>query len=156
MKSTVVTTLAITLFTGCSVGDIGGSESFNSTSVGNQNDSISIAKTITPKGFVLFWTKKAGSYGEVIYTDDLNKKRGNGYPLTSNSTGVMTMPCTMVSYTTSGANFSCKPSNVSYSKSIYLKTGVQYKWLVNYGFSHEQGEVQKTMEYLGDGSITVE
>jgi len=155
IKKTLAATLAMTLFTGC-VDGIEESTSYSSSSVGTKNDTLSIVKTITPKGFIVFWTKNAGSYGEVIYTDNLSKERGNGYPLTSNSTGVMTMPCTMVSSDSSGAKFSCEPSNVSYTKSIYLQTGVQYKWLVNYGFDHEKGEVEAVMTYQGDGSITVE
>ena len=147
---------SIALLTGCGVGDLKESEPFNPSAVGNKNDKLSVTKINGGKGFLVFWTKKAGSYGEVIYTDSTSKSRGNGYPLTANYTGTYTMPCTMTSSNSSSASFSCKPSNVSFSRGVTLKTGVQYKWLVNYGFDHEKGEVEAIMEYHGDGTITVE
>ena len=156
LKTTIILALGATLFTGCSVDDFKESDPFNPSSVGSKNDSLAVFKTLSPNGFSVLWVKKAGSYGEVIYTDDLSKKRGNGYPLTSNSTGAHNLKCTLMNSDADGATFSCKPSNVSYSKTVRLKTGVQYKWLVGYGFSHEHGEVEATMEYHGNGTITVE
>jgi hypothetical protein len=120
------------------------------------NDSLKVIPANGNTGFAVFWTKRAGSYGEVIYTDDLSKPRGNGYPLTANYTGVYIMPCTMRYRDAQGASFSCRPSNVSYSKTVRLETGKEYKWLVNYGFDHTHGEVEATMQYNGDGTITVE
>lgn len=154
LKTSIALALSTVLFTGCT--DFKESDPFNPSSVGNKSDSLVVLKTISPKGFTVLWIKKAGSYGEVSYTDSLSKKRGNGTPLTSNSTGGHSLLCTMTSSDTEGAKFSCKPSNVSSRTSVYLRTGVEYKWLVNYGFSHEKGEVEATMEYHGDGTITVE
>lgn len=156
MKTLKTSTLAIaaaaTLFTGCSVDDstyspdLGGGSS-------SQTDTLSVVKT--GEGFLVMWSKKAGSYGEVIYTDSLDKKRGVGYPLTANATGVYSMPCYEVTSATSGATYSCKPSNVSYRKTVSLKEGVSYKWLVSYGFGHEHGEVEATMQY-SNGTLIIE
>ncbi len=156
LKTTMVLTIAATLFTGCSVEDMiedTSEEIYTGSGSSSHNDTLSVVKT--GEGFLVMWTKRASSYGEVIYTDSLSKERGNGYPLTANATGTYTMPCTMGGADSQGANFSCNPSNVSNSKSVYLKSGVEYKWLVGYGFDHEHGEVEATMEF-SNGVLTIE
>jgi hypothetical protein len=160
-KTTLTLALGTLLFTGCELSDTGtedlGTTSFDSSGgSSSMNDSLSVVPANGNTGFLVVWTKRAGGYGEVIYTDDLSKPRGNGYPLTANYTGTYSMPCTMSSHDASSASFTCKPSNVSYSKGVTLRTGVPYKWLVNYGFDHTKGEVEAVMEYQGDGTITVE
>lgn len=147
----IVISLAV-LFTGCTEDD-NGNNPFGGGGSSSHNDVLSVSKS--GEDFLVTWTKKSSSYSEVIYTDDLDKKRGNGYPLTANYTGSYTMPCKFVSKDANGASYSCKPSNVSYSKSVYLKNNVQYKWLVGYGFSHEHGNVEAIVEYVG-GVLTVE
>ena len=154
----LVAIAAAAAVSGCALED-NSSEEFapeitgGSTNVGA--DSLSVAKLISPKGFLVLWNKRAGSYGEVIYTDDLNKPRGVGYPLTSNSTGMHKMVCEEVAADSQGAKYSCKPDNVTYSKTVYLKNGVRYMWLVNYGFDHTKGEVEATTTYR-DGTLYVE
>jgi len=155
LKTTIALVLGATLFTGCSVDDLKESDPINPSSVGSKNDKLTVTPTNGGKGFLVFWKKNAGSYGEVIYTSSLSKKRGNGYPLTSNTTGLKNMSCTMRNSNSEEATFACKPSS-GFPSTVYLKTGVQYKWLVNYGFDHEKGEVEALMEYHGNGTITVE
>jgi len=160
LKTLTKTTLAIAaaslLFTGCSVdGSSTGYDGATGASGGSSSSSDTMSVTKTGEGFLVAWTKRSGTYGEVIYTDDLDKKRGVSYPLTANADGVYFMPCTMVSSDASGAQYSCKPSNVSYAKSVYLKAGVSYNWLVSTGFDHVHGEVEATTLYSG-GDLIVE
>ncbi len=156
----VLAVAAAVAVTGCGVGeDTSSTSSFDLGDIGGTTnvgaDSLSIAKVISPKGFLVMWSKRSGGYGEVIYTDDLNKKRGNGYPLTANAKGVYSLKCEEVSSNSSGADYSCKASNVSYSRRVHLENGVEYKWLVNYGFEHTHGEVEATMTYR-NGTLIVE
>ncbi|MDD2451109.1 MAG: hypothetical protein PHU67_04265 [Sulfurovum sp.] len=154
-QTTLVLAAASTLFTGCSLEEalVDESMEYDSGSGSTGSDKMTLSKT--GEGFLVTWTKKSGTYGEVIYTDDLNKERGNGYPLTANADGTYMMPCTLVESDSEGARFSCAPSNVSNSKSVYLKTGVSYSWLVSTGFDHTHGEVGGSTLYSG-GELIVE
>jgi len=165
-KTAVVLGLSAMLFSGCDalndtdLNEGSASYSYAGGSGGSgessRNDSLAVVKTIDPDGFSVLWIKRASGYGEVIYTDDLSRKRGRGYPLTSNTTGSFSLKCEKGQYDDYGILFSCKPSNVTYTKRVYLEKGVEYKWLVSYGFDHEKGEVEATMTYIGNGEITIE
>ncbi len=137
------------LITGCG----GGSDSIGSIGKGSSSgkDTMAIAKTISPKGFVVLWDKKSSGYSEIIYTDDLNKKRGKAYLMSANSKGFHKMVCKEVYSTTDGAGYSCKADNVTYSHRIYLESGVEYKWLVNYsdGVNFKKGKVEAITTYDG-------
>ncbi len=151
-------TVAATLFTGCSLEDAVNEENFSSESSQSSggdsyDDSLTVPKT--NEGFLVMWTKRSGTYGEIIYTDDLSEKRGNGYPLTANADGTFAMPCYLEDSNDDGAWYSCEPSNVTYEKRVYLKNGVSYSWLVSYGTEHEHGEVEAITQY-SDGFLTVE
>jgi hypothetical protein len=91
----------------------------------------------------------------VIYTDDLSKTRGNGYPLTSNNSGDYTLTCNQTSADNTQISFSCKPSNVTYNNKVSFDAGVEYKWLVSEGINHEHQEVEFTMTYQ-DGELIIE
>ena len=156
LKTTLATAMAI-LVTGCgggsdSVGSYGGGDN-GSTST----DSLKITKSSNSRDFVVKWNKNSGGYSEVIYTDDLNKERGNGYTATSNSTGTITMVCQERYSTAQEISYRCKPDNVTYSKSVTLKAGVEYKWLVNYsdGVNFTKGEVAAIMTY-NDGVLSIQ
>ena len=159
LKTTLAAAMAI-LVTGCgggsdnigSIGSYGGGDN-GSTGV----DSLKITKSSNSRDFVVKWNKNSGGYSEVIYTDDLNKKRGNGYTATSNSTGTITMVCQELYATAQEISYRCKANNVYYSKSVTLKAGVEYKWLVNYsdGVDFTKGEVQATMTY-NDGELYIQ
>ena len=154
----LVAIAAAAAVSGCSLSDNSSEEFASEITGGSTNvgaDSLSVAKLVSPKGFLVLWSKRAGSYGEVIYTDDLSKPRGDGYPLTSNTTGIHRMVCKEVAADSRGAKYSCKPDNVTFSKSVYLKNGVRYFWLVNYGLDHTKGEVEATTTYR-DGTLYVE
>jgi len=150
---------AIMLLNGCDLTDVDSTDvSSDYTLDSSYSDSLAVAKTIDPNGFTVFWIKKDSSYSEVIYTDDLEKVRGNGYPLTANYEGSYTLKCEKNSYDDTQIVFACTASNTSedYTKWVTLQKGVRYYWLVNYGFDHVKGEVDATMEYVGNGEITVE
>ena len=155
MKKTVLkTTIAVAmamLVTGCGGG---GSDEPISNISGNSSsgkDTMAIAKTISPKGFIVLWDKKSSGYSEIIYTDDLNKKRGKAYLMSANFKGFHKMVCKEVYSTTDGAGYSCKADNVTYSHRIYLESGVEYKWLVNYsdGLNFKKGKVEAITTYDG-------
>ena len=159
LKTTLATAMAL-LVTGCgggsdSIGSYGDYVNYDNSGTGT--DTLAIAKTINPKGFVVLWDKKSSGYSEVIYTDDLNKKRGNGYTATSNTKGFHKMTCKEVYTDAEEASYKCKPDNVTYTKSVNLKAGVEYKWLVNYsdGSSFTHGDVQAIMTY-NDGELSIQ
>jgi len=121
---------------------------------GGSAGSSSLKVEKSESGFLVTWERSSGGYGEVIYTDDLDKTRGSGYPLTSNFGGTYTMPCTYASEDSQKVYYDCEPSNVSYHKYVTLVKGQTYYWLVSEGLDHQHGEVEAIMEY-NDGSLTI-
>jgi len=131
--------------------------------VDNTIDRLVVSK-INNNEFSLHWVKNEGGYGEVIYTDDLSKDRGNGYPFTSNSTGEDDMVCKngdgSYGYTETDTviYYKCNRINITYNdypSKVRLEKGVEYKWLVSSGFNHVKGEVEATMIYR-DGNLYIE
>ena len=163
MKTTTKVTTAMALLAGLLLNGCGAGSSSNSDydfldGMGTGNPGVSNSTvSVKPKsdGFVVTWKRKKGGYGEVIYTDDLEKKRGNGYPLTSNSSGTFTLTCNFSSEGYDSVYYRCKPSNVSYTKSLSLRKGVTYYWLASEGLNHEHGEVAAVMEY-NDGKLSIQ
>jgi hypothetical protein len=156
--------LGSVLFSGCSMSDYGeedvGSSSYDYDDGGSTtSSSLSVKKSYN--GFDIVWNKNNSGYSEVIYTDDLDRTRGRGYPLTSNSKGKFTMPCEYKyedsdeSYN-SAVYYTCYPSNVTYKVGIKLVKGVEYKWLVSDGYDHTHGEVEFTMSYTSSGGLVID
>jgi len=134
------------LFSGCSLTDY---DEVDTSYDGGSTSSSSLDIDKLSNGFTITWHKNNGGYSEVIYTDDLDKERGIGYPLTSNTTGTFTMPCEFNKEDTyeDRVYYTCYPSNVTYSVSVKLQKNIEYKWLVSDGFEHTHGEVEFTMIY---------
>ncbi|MEA3419145.1 MAG: hypothetical protein U9Q90_07060, partial [Campylobacterota bacterium] len=151
--------LALTgaLFTGCSVIDdtVNGlvEEAIAGGSDSSHNDKLTVSKT--SEGFLVTWTKTASDYGEVIFTDGTTGTRGNGYPLTSNTTGMFSLNCESVEETETGVRYDCAASNTSDNQSVSFVSDTAYQWLVSYGTEHEHGEVEAVTEY-SNGLLTVE
>jgi len=161
VKTTMATVVAATLFTGCSLGEVGNElnkdvlDGNNDGGNSSYNDTLSVSKTVD--GFIVHWTKRASGYGEVIYTDGTRGPRGNGYPLTSNSTGSFSLDC-HENYNSSAdrVSYNCEASNFSGAdKHVILDVGTQYQWLVSYGTDHEYGEAEAIMEYNG-GTLSIQ
>lgn len=177
MKNRMITTAtlaaAVLLFSGCTGGtDIkesnyepirtadGGEYVSPGSGLGTEMTDYSAASSAlriekTAAGFTVTWKKENSGYSEVIYTDELDKERGNGYPLTSNTKGTFTMPCEMSSEDAYEVRYRCYPSNVTYSKRVKLQKGVEYYWLVSDGVEHQHGEVEASMQYV-DGQLVIE
>lgn len=174
MKNSMITTTVLAagvlLFNGCTGGtDIkegnyepirtadGGSHVSSGSGEGTDYSVASSALKVkkTTKGFTVTWKKENSGYSEVIYSDDLDRTRGRGYPLTSNSKGTFTMPCELSSEDDYEVRYRCYPSNVTYTKRVRLQKGVQYFWLVSDGFDHVHGEVETSMQYV-DGQLIIE
>ena len=173
MKTTTIalqTTLALTagifLLNGCGMQDLtdevtqgtsGYDAAGNGTYGGSGGGSDSFTITQTQDGFVIDWVKKEDGYGEIIYTDDLSKPRGNGYPFTNDYAGTYTLTCefTGVSSDNTYVGYSCGRPDVTYGTSVKLKKGVQYQWLLSQGIDHEHGETEYVMEYSGN-TLTIE
>ena len=157
LKTTLALALAGTLFTGCSVIDdtVNGlvEEAITDGDNSSHNDKLTVSKT--SKGFLVTWTKTASDYGEVIFTDGTTGARGNGYPLTSNTTGIFSLNCESVEETKTSIRYDCAASNVSDNQSVSFVSNTAYQWLVSYGIEHEHGEVEAVTEY-SDGLLTVE
>ena len=160
MKKIILTTttiLAMALFSGC-----GGGGDLNSQIDDAINgdvevgaDSLRVDPIDNNTGFLVSWTKNSRGYGEVIYTDDLSKPRGDGHPMTSNSTGIVLMSCKQNYIDYSGVHFRCKLTNVTYGYNITLKPNVEYKWLVSYGTDHQHGEVANIVTVDDSGTVEV-
>lgn len=177
MKNSIITTMALAaavlLFSGCTGGtDIkesnygpirtadGGDHISSGSGAGTDMTDYSAASSAlrvekSTTGFIVTWKKENSGYSEVIYTDDLDRVRGRGYPLTSNSKGTFTMPCELSSEDDYEVRYRCYPSNVTYTKRVKLQKGVQYYWLVSDGFDHRHGEVEASMQYV-DGQLVIE
>jgi len=158
MKKTILTTttiLAMALFTGCGGGGIGDIDDVINQDVEVGADSLRVDPIDSNTGFLVTWTKNSGGYGEVIYTDDLSKPRGDGHPMTSNSSGIVLMSCKQNSIDYSGVHFRCKLTNVTYGYNITLKPNVEYKWLVSYGTDHQHGSVANIVTVDDSGTVEV-
>ena len=144
--------LAVAL-TGCGKGGISDDYDFGGNSGSYANDTL---KVISQNGndFTVKWTKASSDYGEVIYTDDLSKTRGDGYPFTANGTGDYYMPCEYRYEDSSAAYFKCHPDTVTYSVYVKLKKGKEYKWLVSTGFAHNHQPVAFKTKFE-NGTLTI-
>jgi len=166
LKTTWAMAAATVLFTGCSVEDtatsLGDSVSDNtgggSNGTGSATDSGLDTFTITKTalGFTIDWVKNSEGYSEVIYrevgSDDL---RGNGYPLTHNSTGSYRTTCEKYSDDGTRVWYGCERDDVTYASKVIMEKGVEYEWMSSYGTEHELAEAEVHMEYVGD-TLTIE
>jgi len=161
VKKMIAIVVAATLFTGCGTEDLikeasGIDTSGNSGSGAGSsgNDALTVSKT--GEGFLVTWTKNSSGYSEVIYTDGTRGARGNGYPLTSNSTGTFFLNCTEGSRSVESVAYTCQASNITgMTTSVNLAVDTPYEWLVSYGTEHEHGETEAIMEYTS-GTLTIE
>lgn len=149
VKTTIATAIAAAIMTGCSLVD----ESIEYENMGGGTDTISLTKQ--GSDFVISWDKSYVGYSEVIYTDGTSGDRGNGYPFTNNATGNYTMTCVFSREDNAKAYYSCTRSDISATSSVTLVKGVEYQWLVSYGFEHQHGETQATMEYA-NGTLSIQ
>jgi len=143
--------LAVAL-TGCGGGDISDTYGYGSGSGSSANDKL----TATPNGndFTVKWTKASSGYGEVIYTDDLSKTRGDGYPFTANGTGDYYMPCEYLYDNSEKAYYKCYPDTVTYSVRVRFEKGKEYKWLVSTGTEHSHQAVAFKTKFE-NGTLTI-
>ena len=158
MKTVIKTTLAMAaaamMMSGCEALTDTSSEEFvydSGTSSSGALDTITI-RPITD-GFVIDWRKRYSGYSEVIYTDGNAGARGNGYPFTNNATGDYTMTCTKSYEDSLKVGYICERPDITIRSGVTLEKGVEYQWLVSYGFDHDHGEPQAIMQYVGDTLI---
>ena len=144
--------LAVAL-TGCGGGGISDTYGYGSGSGSSANDTL---KAIDQNGndFTVKWTKRSSGYGEVIYTRDLSKTRGEGYPFTANGTGDYYMPCEYQYDDSDTAYYRCHPDTVTYAVSVGLKKGKEYKWLVSTGTEHSHQPVAFKTKFE-NGTLTI-
>jgi hypothetical protein len=150
-KKNILVISAVTAVFGVTGCDLSDTDSSDTTS--NFSDRVRLERSAD--GFTIYWSKNDNDYAEIIYTDDLDKKRGNGYPLTANKAGEYTLVCSESSKSSDSVRYRCKASNVTYTKSITFKIDKSYMWLPSYGVEHTHGEIFATMRYDGE-SVTIE
>ena len=160
MKRITVLTMAMTslfLMNGCDLSDTSDTEVYSSNYSDDAGSSLSSKLSVSQmtNGFTINWDKENDGYSEVIYTDDLSKDRGDGYPLTANYKGNYTLSCEVSTQESTYISYSCKPSNVTYTKKVQFEEGKEYMWLVSDGLDHQHGEVEFTMIYQ-DGKLSIE
>jgi hypothetical protein len=158
MKKMTILTMTIAsvfLMNGCDLEDTSDYDTYSSDYDAGSTQSSKLSASQTSNGFIINWSKNNSGYSEVIYTDVLSKTRGNGYPLTTNSKGSYTLSCEVYDQDNTYISYSCKPSNVTYSKKVNFEKGKEYKWLVSDGTDHQHGEVEFTMIYQ-DGKLSIE
>ncbi len=171
LKTTTAITLAAMLLTGCGEEDFikpantvssfdasdylsDSVDTSGSTSTQSGQDSFNISKA--PNGFKISWNKSYEGYAEIIYQKvGTDRTRGDGYPFTNNATGSYTLTCEKTSDETDSVRYSCSRSDITLTSNVTLQKGVQYEWLVSYGFDHEHSEPTVTMEYVSD-TLTIE
>lgn len=150
LKTTIATVTAAVVMAGCSLVD----ESEEYVQIGGATDTILLAKQ--GNGFVINWSKNYSGYSEVVYTQSVaTGERGDGYPFTNNVTGNYTLTCEFASENSTKAYYRCTRPDISAVSSVALEKGIEYQWLVNYGFEHRHGETQATMEYA-NGTLSIQ
>jgi hypothetical protein len=152
LKTTLTLATAL-LFSACSGGGSDVDFDMPTPGDGSGKDSFKIIKK-SDSAFDIIWNKGYSGYSEIIYTDDTSKPRGIDYVFTNNAKGKYIMHCNKKNEEYYEVKFSCSREDLDIRKTITLETNKEYMWLASYGFEHEHGPVEYTMQY-SNGTLSV-